>query len=226
MTLNKELLDKLLLRGINVVLAVSNNQETIEIINMKLDEIYSQEGYYKYLLLLKYFSIKDEIQNFEKVLFEREILKEFIMCENVDYQNDFHEYVIFKQDGVLVNLNEQDLAEIWAVLIEMYQIPMRQDEEIIASGKVKNLLKELEDFKKDCNRKNGVSLDSMLEAITVKHPSYNFINIWQLTIYQLFKTYKRIFIVDSFNEIMHWKYPGFIDVSKIDQNEIYWAKNI
>lgn len=222
--MEKELLNKILLRGSNVFIVSNRSNKKIEIINMKLGEIYSQEGYYKYLILLKYFAIKNEIKMVEDIFFKREILREFIKCDDVNYQQDFKEFVLIN-NSELISLNEQDLIEIFDILIQMYQIHI-EEEDIEGAEDVVELLKELVEFQKECEKKNGITMDSMIEAITVKHNSYNLLNIWDLTIYQLYQTYKRIILVDSYNEINHWKYPGFIDISKIDQNEIYWAKNI
>lgn len=220
-----DFLKRLLLKGDNIFFTSSRSKKTIEIINMKLKDIFSQEKCQKYILLVKYFSIKNKISDVEDILFKREVLKEFLVCDNIDYQYNFKEFVVFYNND-LISLNDEDLECIFNILQEMYQISIKEDEEITGSPEAVAAYKELMEFEAQCKKKKAITLESIIEAVSSKHPSYNLFNIWDLTIYQLFRTYKRIELIDMCSEINHWSYSGFIDIKKLNKDEIHWARNI
>lgn len=107
---------------------------------------------------------------------------------------------------------------------------LRAEEEVIDDSKFKNnmarrmyakMLKGRRERKK--SNDINMTLPNLISAISAKHPSYNLINIWDLTIFQLLDTFNRLQI-DSVYKIDSVRVSVWGDEKK-NFNIALWYKN-
>lgn len=101
------------------------------------------------------------------------------------------------------------------------------DEESATDDEVAKMLREFAEVKKKQNKsESGMTYESILEGITVKHPSYNLFNIWDLTMYQLMHTFYRLEHVSTYSSIMQSIYAGVMSSKDVKMKEIHWANKM
>lgn len=132
-----------------------------------------------------------------------------------------------KVNGKINNLNFQGFLDF---MRKIYYVPKNQkeSEREDIDDEMAQLLKEFEEAENKVNKENGneITIISMIEAICVKHPSINLMNIWNYTMYQFMKTFYRIEQIDSAKNIMTGIYSGCIEPKKINLKEYHWAKKL
>lgn len=71
-------------------------------------------------------------------------------------------------------------------------------------------------------------LDNLISALAWKSPNLNILQIFDLSIYQLYDGYFRLMKIDNYENTMRGLYSGSIDTSKtkIDFNKINWASSL
>jgi hypothetical protein len=83
-------------------------------------------------------------------------------------------------------------------------------------------LKKLKQIKAKESKKKSNEIPNIISAVSAKHPSINFFNIGNLTMYQLIDTYKRLNMIDDYfinvESLLH-------GASKNDIKLIHWAAN-
>ena len=159
-------------------------------------------------------------------------LKNFLKCANVqyDYKNDI--FRVIEENNQLLNLTNNDLKIIFSVFKEVYCLNGSIGDAPWKNAKPRN--KEDEEFlaimrKAKTNidvKKNGKqTIDSIIMGVTTKHPSYNLINVWDLTIWQLMTTHSKMYKNDSSYYTQIGIYTGNIDTkkNKIEPNELSWS---
>lgn len=99
-----------------------------------------------------------------------------------------------------------------------------KEEETYSNDKAREIAEKLKKAKEEIskNSKDGEStkLDCITSSVSARHPSLNLLNIWDLTVYQLYDQYNRLTLVDSFNiGSMHYANWG-------GEFKSSWSKNI
>lgn len=132
-----------------------------------------------------------------------------------------------KTNGKINNLNFERFLEFMRVIYHVPKIE-RESDRVDIDDEMAELLKEFEEAEsKIANEKgNEITITSMIEAVCVKHPNLNLMNIWNYNMYQFMKTYYRIEQIDSANNIMTGIYSGCIEPKKIDLRDYHWAKKL
>lgn len=97
------------------------------------------------------------------------------------------------------------------------------DSDKATSEDVLNMLAEFEEVKRQSVSKKTITLGSIIESVATRHGSYNFFNIWGLTVFQLMSTYYRMEHISNYENIMHSIYGGVLSSKEIKIEEIHWA---
>ena len=107
---------------------------------------------------------------------------------------------------------------------------IKTEEEVVDDSKFKNdtarkLYAKMLKGRKERKKANDINLTlpNLISAISAKHPSYNLINIWDLTIFQLFDVFNRM-QVDSVYQIDSIRVSVWGDEKK-KFNIALWYKN-
>lgn len=220
-----------LLKGNNHVL-----EDGIEIINYTLGKIYSSIGINEY-----YYSLN--IINFDKEYYLKkgytsveidyyilcytiQFLEMFIKCKEVKYHSIECKYMIYLNDEEFIWLDNDKLKNIFEIIKEMYCVPdtdLKKDDIIFDNDEVAKKFAEFFEAEKnmsDDGKKDTVTMNSMIEYVSNKHNSLNLINIWGLTVWQLYRSYTRLEMITDYNKTLDGIYSGNIDSSKVNLQKI------
>jgi len=217
-------------------------QKTIYIHNYKLKYIFETLGVEKYLRLCSTASYKDNIpinlNNIELEKLNKEIvlsyaifLHEFVMCDRVQYNERNKEFIIFNKEKDII-LSENEMNILFDNFKQIYCLGNPKEDKLFSGAKpITEKGKELlEIFRKATAKvnsaKSGVhTIDSIIMGVTSKHPSYNLLNIFELTMWQLMKTHSAMYKNDSIYFTNIGVYTGNIDTkkSKIKPEELDWS---
>lgn len=151
----------------------------------------------------------------------------------------FNEPVFFHKDGFyyLGNINErrfildknfEDIQDVIKHIncIKIEKEPSYNPANEYARKLIEQIKKNKEKMPKKRNVNSNVDLHSMISGLSWKSYSVNIINIWDLTIYQLYDAMSRMEVVDYYEGILRGLFAGTIDGKKINLTKINWAKII
>lgn len=227
--------------GKELVTVNLSSQKRVYIKNHNLKYIFETLGFSQYMSLCSVSAYnkndvpsgfsEDEIHKLnEQMVFNTAIfLKEFVLCDNIQYNPQDNEYRI-GNNNEFIALNKEDMNEIFSAFREIYSL----SGEKVAFADAKPKTKEHEEFlavirKAQANidrKKNGErTIDGIIMGVTSKHPSYNLTNIWDLTMWQLMETYTTLHKIDNAYFTKIGIYTGNIDMkkSKITNKELDWS---
>lgn len=159
------------------------------------------------------------------------LLRIFLRYENIYYIPEYQIIVIDKGNiDKFITINGQNLDELFQLLRYAYCLKFEKPEEEIkpANEKARQMLARIkkEDIEHPKPKKSSIDLMSVISGVAHKSNSLNIINIWQLSLYQLWDSYYRLVIIDDNNNTITGIYAGTVDKEKIDLKEISWIKKI
>lgn len=152
-------------------------------------------------------SLYDLIEQDEKLRNTYIDVLNFFFIETVIFQEG---YFILLNQGVEItdNLNVSDIRGVMSREIFMQVLDLIQqiccicgEEENLDEMKFKNnlarqlmekMLKEKKQEKKKSKSDKNITIPNIISALSNKHPSLNYTNIWDLTIFQLLDSFNRI----------------------------------
>lgn len=232
-----------LVKGRKEIPVVLENDMVVFIYNFNLGYIFETIGYSKYITMCSVPRIKknvntSEIDN-EKAVCQFLMLysmffETFVRCEKVQVDILKEEIRLVLPDNTNVILNDSDIEKIFSVFNKIYCLDGYTDGkgELWNNAKARN--KEDEEFLKvmrsaqhKINMKNNgeQTIDSLILGVTARHNSYNLLNIWELTIWQLIRTNAKLQKIDDSYYTQIGIYTGNIDVkkNKIKNHELSWS---
>lgn len=235
LAMNDKNLEGKLLKGVDVTVG------GVVIKNYKLGEIFDDERglgldkYYKALRItnvgLHHLGLGEEyaegLSMFDMAyLFIdiREMYQEFLSVftyHKWEYNEVLQEFVVWQEDGCIV-VNQKNIEDIISVSRKMYCIERSDSVELEpVDSRAAEALKRFQEWERTLpQEKTGVTLDSIIESVTVKG-SYNMFDVWDLTPYQLIKTYHRISQVDEYDSVKQGVYAGTIESDAL--TNLHWA---
>lgn len=147
----------------------------------------------------------------------------------VAYIEQLNIFIVTNKDhkGKIRNSNFEDFLEFIRTVYCIPKIQKESEREDI-DEEMASLLREFEEAEaKIANENNtGTSINSVIEAVSTKHPNLNLLDIWNYTMYQLMKTYYRLELLGDVENMMRGVYSGCIDTKKINLKEYHWAKKL
>lgn len=227
LTMNNLKLDACLLHGLNYSMG-----DGIVILNHTLDYIYDNnkmgiDEYYRLLSIINF----DKKALLNNGLLEKDIdyyimgltiemLEKFIECKEVKYHINMEVYVVYINDIEFVLLDKNKLIEIFNVIKQMYRISdadIKKDDIVFDNDEVAKKFAEFFEAEKNMDDTGDkVTLSSVIEYVSSKHPSINLLNIWGLTVWQLQRTYIRLSMIDECDRVINGISFGAIDSKKIN----------
>lgn len=205
-----------------------------------------QIGYFNYLRSLEFFVLEldDLVENvpanvdisvFELLLCSgiEDLTKSFIKALTVFLRtknikiNDEQRLATLDNTKILSKHNWQDICKIIQLQNVIKRNKKSEDDYHPANEKAKKLIEKIKKIKKEVpTPKEKVNLVSIISGLAWKAPNINILNIWDLTIYQLYNALTRLELIDTYQHTLNGIYAGTIEAKKIDLQKIHWAKII
>lgn len=228
--------------GVEWVSCYIGTNKKVYLHNYKLKYIFETLGVEKYLHFCSISGFKDnqpsdlnqlEIEKLNKeMMFNYAIfLHEFVQCDNVQYDAMSEEFRI-KNNLEEIILSNTEMNELFDNFREIYCLGDSGGKDLFEGAKpiTEEGKKDLAFFRKAAAKINAKhdgnhTIDSIVMGITAKHPSYNLLNIFDLTVWQLMKTHSTMYKVDDVYFTKIGIYTGNIDTkkSKIKPKELDWS---
>ena len=232
-----------LTRGKKLITVRLDDERTVYLKNHSLDYIFSKMGFNHYMFLCSVSSYKDrelpqglsELErqqiNKEMILHVAVFLREFVQCHNVQYNESANEYrLLFEDSEKIIDLTEMDMSIIFKTFREVYCLSdgkQAYNDAKPITDRGKKFLEMMRKGKASIEAKNGGShtIDSIIMGVTSKHNSYNLLNVWELTMWQLMQTHKIMYKIDGAYFYKIGVYTGNIDTekSKTTNKELDWS---
>ena len=174
-----------------------NNQD---INNLELLMVYSyqnQDFRDKTLKALKLFLNKEFFMNNEG----------FFYCDDLIINNDSFNYFQY----VLKCANH-------------IEIKKKEDEIIPGNERARKFMEKLKLSKQNIKKPEIINLHSIISGVAWKSNNTNIINIFDLTIYQLYDAYHRLENIDNYHYTLSGLYAGTVDGKNINLSNITWSK--
>lgn len=222
----------------------------ITIRNYKLKEIFDKKimGLDKYYMNINLCTLlpkdilprealaHDELKDitlFKICLFVEQIKDKFIefldlfTTDKWMFNPDFCEFVTSYDKNRKV-IDESLMHEIFKITQEMYCVvrPKKESDRDDIDDEMKAMLLEFEEQKAKAKGGVHITLLSIIEFVSTKHPSLNLINIWEYTMYKLMKTYYRLEHISNYEQTVSAMYSGTISSKDIDLEKMHWANEI
>jgi hypothetical protein len=136
-------------------------------------------------------------------------------------------YFVFIKDEKQIFVTEENFYEISSMIRKINNVPPPYEvgKETTKFVKIRLLerMKHDREKPKKNNFKENINIESIISSVAWCGTS-NIIDIWNLTIYQLYDGYSRLSTKDNYDKTMSAIYAGTIESDKINQEQIYWAK--
>lgn len=136
--------------------------------------------------------------------------------------------IVFKNGVFLLNntniINKENYPRILEVIGEINCLKVNKQQETFANEKARKIAEKIQQAKQkrsNVQSKDSVSLADIISAVASRKESLNLLNIWDLTIYQLYDHYNRLIVEDEFDiHAMNYAYWGGEFKAK------HWSKQI
>jgi len=113
------------------------------------------------------------------------------------------------------------------VLKKANHIETKKEDEIIPGNeRARKFMEKLKLSKQNIKKPETMNLHSIISGIAWKSNNTNIINIFDLTIYQLYDAYHRLENIDNYHYTLSGLYAGTVDGKNINLSNITWTKII
>ncbi len=138
-----------------------------------------------------------DVFNFDKKMIEelREALS-FFICEKISYSFDDRAFLIYDGDEVIGAINSQSYPGVVDIILQMNWIHkdiLQEDKTKVKNKKALEILEKLNKAKTVSKKTDErLELPNIISSIAAYHNSINMLNIWDLTIYQIYDLFERM----------------------------------
>ena len=220
--------------------------EGIKITPLKLKEIIDDIGYDDYLQLIKTVCIdKKQIKDISEEDLQKIETFDIFLCDNslmemlvrffkvfLKYENVFYieknQGILFDYDGCISWVTRENYNKFLKVFREMYKINIpKQEEYNPGNDRARELIEAIKrknEVYANMKAKSETNLASMISGVAWKSNNLNIVDIFNLTVYQLYDAYYRLEIVDNYTNTINGVYAGTVDGKKIDFKQLTWIK--
>ena len=123
----------------------------------------------------------------------------FFILESFEFDINYNCFISKNIDGKIIGfINKNNFTDVKNCIL---QLNNRKDNYIYDKSEIKNekaleifnkINKAKEKSKKNVTVNKDLALGNIISVVANKHPSINILNIWELTIYQLWDTFNRL----------------------------------
>ena len=124
-------------------------------------------------------------------------------------------------------IDKESFEELQTVLKIANHIEIKKEDEIIPGNeRARKFMEKLRLSKQNIKKPETINLHSIISGIAWKSNNINIINIFDLTIYQLYDAYHRLENIDNYHYTLSGLYAGTVDGKNINLSKITWTKII
>ena len=124
-------------------------------------------------------------------------------------------------------LDKDPFDDFQYVLKKANHIENKKEDEIIPGNeRARKFMEKLKLSKQNIKKPETMNLHSIISGIAWKSNNINIINIFDLTIYQLYDAYHRLENIDNYHYTLSGIYAGTVDSENINLSKITWTKII
>lgn len=122
----------------------------------------------------------------------------FFIEEEVSYSESSHAFLVHKGTAVTGTITVKNYASVCEVILHRNYIRSRQEADIskAKNNKALEIMKKLQKGRtqkaKHTNADQNMELGNIISAVANKSQSLNMVNIWDLTVYQLWDCFSRL----------------------------------
>ena len=145
----------------------------------------------------------------------------FFYCRKLISDN----YGLFVYKNLI--LNKEPFDDFQYILKLANHIENKKEEDIIPGNeRARKFMEKLKLSKQNIKKPETMNLHSIISGIAWKSNNINIINIFDLTIYQLYDAYHRLENIDNYHYTLSGLYAGTVDGKNINLSKITWTKII
>lgn len=210
--------------------------------NYTLKEILNDIGVYKYYSITKMANATKrkwlgedcEIGLLTALMSDKDICKRlevfldvFVLHDEINVNEELG-IISVVCNGNRFNITDNNLEVIFDVVKHMYCVSSSEEVSDVVDDEFAELLREFAEEEAKVRQANGteITLDSIIESVSVSHPSLNLNTLFSYTMYQLIHTYKRIDHIKSSDSIKTGVYSGSISSKDIKLEQLNWARKL
>jgi len=144
----------------------------------------------------------------------------FIKPKQMDVNMSNNEIII---DNKKINRNNwDDIRKI--IKIQNCVKKNKEEEYNPANEEARKIIERIKALKKEHPQKELITLSSIISGVAYKSNNINILNIWNLTIYQLYDALDRLSLIDNYQFTLSGIYAGTVDSKNINMKDINWIK--
>lgn len=145
----------------------------------------------------------------------------FLEFESIEYGMKTKSIYMSNKNKIGI-LNSSNLDDFFEVFRMCYGLERNKKEKDVFDL----IAEEERKIEKIKNGDSEITIASMISAVACKHPSINLLNIWDCTIYQLKDMVRRLYQIESSNNINFGIYTGNIPAKDIKINDYNWCNTL
>lgn len=130
----------------------------------------------------------------------QEILN-FFFVERVSYNKTTNSFDIYKRDKIVGTILRTEFDEVRRIISELNHVHTEKPINSFKSKKAKEVWEKIQREKKKLAKKDkgaeNYEIGNLISKMCIKHPSYNLLNIWDLTIYQFYDQIAQLNFITS-----------------------------
>ena len=123
----------------------------------------------------------------------------FFLCEKIIYSPEENEFLIFGAESVdpVCTINSRQLSELESIILQLNAVSVNTMDAADAKNKtaakiIEKLNKRKKSKEKSAKPDPKLELPNIISAISACHSSINILNIWDLTVYQVYDLFARM----------------------------------
>jgi len=199
-------------------------------------------GYEKYYQLLNIFilDVEDILNNIPKELNDITVFDLFLKSGSQELfealinaislflrVENSNEFGIDNEYNIIINkykINNSNWSQICDIIQMQNCIKKEKESYNPANEEAKKIIERIKALKKENPIKESITLSSMISGVSWKSNNINILNIWDLTIYQLYDALNRLNLIDNYQFTLSGIYAGTVNGKEINMKDINWVK--
>lgn len=117
----------------------------------------------------------------------------FFLKEKIVWNNEFSAFLSYKDKEIVGMISSEIFDDLCDIILQLCNIKKKQtSKELRFKSKLAQEVWELTHKDSNEQKSNNVELPNIISSVSAKSESLNMINIWELTIYQLYDQFHRL----------------------------------
>ena len=161
------------------------------------------------------------VYSYQNIEFREKVLKSLKFFLNNEFFMS-NEGFFYCKDLIL---DKEPFDDFQYVLKCANHIEIKKEDEIIPGNeRARKFMEKLKLSKQNFKKPEIMNLHSIISGVAWKSNNMNIIDIFDLTVYQLYDAYHRLENIDNYHYTLSGIYAGNVDSKNINMSKITWSK--